>query len=197
MNALAIAIQSEGLSGSAASVLASLLADAVIGTDSTAYSMSGAADRLEALGLDVGVLVNFRALTRNLPIGGDTMEGMLLTAGEPVGGMDFSRGSIRYQLSLNQVHPSTTADQQLLVAAYLQIGITNGPLWRKYVTAEPDISAVQTALAEIAAQQAAEAATTAKAELRVWLRQRCDEIDLAIVADQIGTQEAAVAAWGE
>jgi hypothetical protein len=198
LSILSDAIRKEELSGSAADVLASLLAEGVLSTDTTSYSLSGTVDKLASLGVDTGVLINLRYLIRTLPIGGDTLEGMLLTAGGDAGGVDYSRYALRLQLLANQAHSDTTAEQQTAIAGLLQIGIRTGALWKKYVPSEPTESTVQAALDEIAAEDAAEAVAVQKQQLRVWLRQRCDEIDLAIISDLLPiTQEAVKSAWAE
>lgn len=197
MSTLSNAIRTENLIGTAAEVLAALLTNVVLSTDSITYSLSGAADRLLALGVDPMILIDLRAHVRTLPVGGDTFEGLLLTGGGSAGGVNFSLPAIRFQIQVNQAQPSTTVAQQIMLAAMLQIGETTGPLWRKYISVEPVEAEVQSALDIIVAENEATAAAHAKSQLRVWLSQRRDEIDLQIIADQLTTQEAVKAAWSE
>lgn len=152
MNALAIAIQTEQLNGTVAEVHASLLADVVVSTDATTYSLSGAVDRLFTLGVSPSVLLDARLHIRTLPIGGDTLEGMLLTAGGESGGVDFSREPVRLQLQANQAHQTTTAEQQAILAGMLAIGVKHGPRWQRHLNSEPSESDVQFSLNQLACE---------------------------------------------
>lgn len=179
---LADAIQAEGLSGTAAEILTALVADVTIATDSTAYTWSGLSEKLVTAGVAPMVIAGMASVVNAIP-GGDMLDRMLSS-----GGVNFAGPVVRAQLAAAAQSAPQYAD---VIEAILSIGITTGPRWRRAGLALlPSESEIQVAMDEAAAQLAKDA-------LRVWLRRRCDEIDLAIIAGQIGTQEAVAAAWGE
>lgn len=122
MNQLATAIQSLGLTGTATEVRVALDTNGDPIIDSTSYSLSGLAGRLAILGVAVEHLIGLRGHIRDLPIGGDTLEGFLIAGGGQSGGVDCSRADLRYQFEVNQGHPSTTEAQQAILAGMLLVG---------------------------------------------------------------------------
>lgn len=159
MTSLAAIIQSLGLSGTAAEIRTALNADVELSRNSTPQSLAGVADRLAAQGLDVSILIGLRNHIRTLPVGGDTMEGLLLTGGGTAGGVDFTLPTVRGQIAYNQGHPATTAEQQAILAGLLLIGITPGKQWQKSgLESLPSEAEITAALAQLAFAEWAESA---------------------------------------
>lgn len=147
MNQLATYLRASSITGTAAEVLTALNTTTVIRTDPTTYSLVGVGKELQKIGVNIAYLVDMRAHIRTLPIGGDTLEGMLLTAGGSAGGVDFTDESVRYQLAANLQHPSITAAQAAIVQGMLDVGITSGPIWQKAgLEEQPSEADVQAAL---------------------------------------------------
>lgn len=156
MTQLATAIQSLGLTGTSAEIRTAFGASGTPITDNTSYSLSGLAAALAIQGVDAMILVALRNHIRTLPVGGDTLEGFLIAGGGTSGGVDCSRADIRYQIVVNQSHPSTTAEQQAILAAMLLVGSTPRTKWEQAgldaLPEESDIAAAQTQIANQAAK---------------------------------------------
>lgn len=200
MNALAADIQSRNLTGTPAEIQAAYAAAGEPLTDSTSYSLSGLATQLAIQGVPLSVLVELRSYIANLPIGGNTLEGFLIAGGGESGGVDCSRADIRYQIGLNQaalagVEQTATVQAQLaILAGMLLVGSSPRTVWQEdSIPSLPSTDQIIAALAEIEA----EAAITAQGQLRVWLRQQCDLIDLRILSGELTTQADVQAAWGD
>lgn len=131
MNQLATVIQQLGLTGKPAEIVKAFDATVELSRDSTSYSLSGLAFKLASLGVDPMILIELRRHVRDLTIGGDTMEGLLLTGGGAAGGVDFSLDMIRFQVGANLQQPSTTDAQKAILAGMLAIGVRSGPQWQK------------------------------------------------------------------
>lgn len=151
MNALATYIQSANLTGKPAEIVAALDADGDAILDTMSYSLSGLADQLKSVGVDIMVLIDLRSHIATLPIGGNTLEGLLITGGGDAGGVVFSRDDIRTQIQYNQKYPSTTDAQQAVLAGMLLVGIMSQKKWQQAGLASlPTEEQVAIALQQIA-----------------------------------------------
>lgn len=176
------AIKNVGLSGSATvdEALAELDSDGSPVVDSTTYSLSGVADRLKVKGVNVMVLLDLRRFIRELPIGGDTLEGLLITGGGAAGGVDFSRDDIRIQIQANQQAlagaelTQTVLAQQAILGGLLLVGVTPRKKFAQVGLSElPSKPDVEAALAEIAVAEKCDYVAgilipAAKADGKTW-----------------------------
>lgn len=185
-----------GITGTVTEVLEALTAYALLNPDNTPYTWSGANKRLVALsprlielGIDPDLVMTYDQQLIALP--GGTMLANMLTSG----GVDFSDPVIRYKLKMLAANIESAVP---MVTALLMIGGTDGQYWQTiglpYLPSEDEVKTALTAIAEITA--AAELANTQR-ELRVWLRQQTDLIDLRILSGELVDQAAVQAAWGE
>lgn len=138
-----------------ADALAALLLQVEFPADTTAYTWSGLSEKLLEAGIDPMLLVSLDALLTSLPVGG-TMFDKLLTSG----GVDFSLAGIRTQIAINQSLP-ISADQQIVLAACLLIGLPVGPRWvRDGIPEEPTLESIAEARATIASEALYQQVTT-------------------------------------
>lgn len=153
MNQLAKAIR-QFMPGQTAEVVVAWFGETVeLRRNAVSQSLAGVGKELALQGVSPLVLIGLRQHVRELPIGGDTLEGFLLTAGGDSGGVDFTLPEIRQQLEFNRSHPATTDAQKAVIDGMLLIGIVPGPRWQAHsLEALPTVEQVQAAINQIAVE---------------------------------------------
>lgn len=140
MNSLAIAIQTEGLSGTAAEVLAALKSEIVIRSDSTPRDWRYVNGTLLAAGVPPETVDAFIDALPTIK-GGKAINAALMSSG-----VDFTLPHVVAGIEAN------SAALGPIAAILLAIGTTRGPRWRKHLQDEPTEAAIQFSLNQIACE---------------------------------------------